>query len=410
MKNKISATLLLLLLIPALILAVEKKEFTLAEIIRLGLENNPLISAKLKEALAKKAAYQASKQLSNPEFEFQKGRGTLYDSNTKIDTQGFSINQVLENPFARHYRIKRHENDWQAAGHLFNFSKLEVTFEIKNLFYKILLLKIKAELAQKNLTSITEIHKIIQIRAKLGEVKELEAIKLNVEALKARNELNKIQTEFVLAKTNLNKFLANMLPSDFAITGKLDYTPLALEEESLVTKTLLSYPLIKNKEKALELAKNNLSYVKWQRFPDFKLSGFSLKELDGRSTGIGISLDIPLWNFKSKEIAEAENLYLKQSEELRAFQMEVSTEVKSKLNQLKLSEQTIRLFQQGLLNQAEESLKISEVSYKQGEISLIDYLDSQRTYYSILNDYQESLYKWNADKAALEKTIGEELK
>lgn len=244
----------------------------------------------------------------------------------------------------------------------------------------------------------------------MGEVKELEAIKLYVETLKAQNELNKIQTELKLAKENLNKFLGYSLPPDFSVLGELDQRPLAIAEKTLLDKTLLSHPLVKKKEKDLEYAKSNLSYVKWQRFPDFTLSGFINNELDGKNKGIGISLDIPLWNFKSKEIAEAENLRLKQSEELRALKMEITTEVKVKLNQLRLSEQSINIFHTGLLKQAEESLKISEVSYKQGEISLIDYLDSQRTYYSILKDYQESLFAWNADKAALEKATGGDIK
>jgi cobalt-zinc-cadmium efflux system outer membrane protein len=98
-----------------------------------------------------------------------------------------------------------------------------------------------------------------------------------------------------------------------------------------------------------------------------------------------------------------------EKEELRALRMEVVTAVKSRINQLRLSEHSLRIFHQGLLKQAEESLKIAEVSYTQGEISLIDYLDSQRTYHSILNDYQDSLYQWNADKAALEKAIGEKI-
>ena len=37
------------------------------------------------------------------------------------------------------------------------------------------------------------------------------------------------------------------------------------------------------------------------------------------------------------------------------------------------------------------------------------YLDSQRTYYSIMTDYQNSLFAWNMDKASLEKAIGEDI-
>ena len=158
------------------------------------------------------------------------------------------------------------------------------------------------------------------------------------------------------------------------------------------------------------MAESNVSYNKWQRLPDFKVSGFSNKELDGSGKGFGISLNIPLWNFRAKEIAEAQNLALQQKDEYRALEMELSTEIKAKLGRMKLSGQNINLYTTGLLKQAEESLKIAEISYKQGEISLIDFLDSQRTYYSIQKDYNEALFAWNTDKAALAKAVGEEIK
>ena len=40
----------------------------------------------------------------------------------------------------------------------------------------------------------------------------------------------------------------------------------------------------------------------------------------------------------------------------------------------------------------------------------LEFLDAQRTYYSILNDYQDALYNWNLDRAALAKAVGEEIR
>ncbi len=410
MRNRIFILLTLFILLSALLHSSEKKEFTLTEIIELGLEHNPIISAKGNEVEAIKASYQASKRLFNPELEYHRGKAESWDNTFERDTEGISLSQHLENPFKRHYRIQVYEKDWMAAEFSYEMLTLDVIFNIKHLFYRILLFKTKQDLARKNLDSIQKILDLIEKRAKLGEVKELEAIKLYVETLRAQNELNRIQTDLLLAKENLNKFLGNVLPSDFSIRGTLAYSEPGFEEADLMENALLSHPRIKEKETRLEQAKSNLNYVKWLRFPDFTLSGFHHKELDGRNTGIGISLDIPLWNFRSKEIQEAENLYAKQDHELRALRMELSTEIRSMFSQLKLSEQNLKIYHQGLLKQAEESLKISEISYTQGEISLIDYLDSQRTYFSILNDYHDSLFQWNADKAALEKAIGEELK
>ncbi len=410
MKKTFIPAIFFLFLFCAFAVPQEKKEFILPEIIDLGINKNPTLLAKAQEVAAKKAAFQASRRLDNPELEVHVGEGKLHDTAEKRNTDGISLSQYVENPFKRHHRIQMFEKEWQASEYFFHFSRLDITYEIKQLFYKVLLLKNKKQLAQKNLSSLEETHQLILKRVNLGETKELEAIKLYVETLKARNELNRTDTELKLAKENLNKFLGNSLPSDFTVSGKLDYRPLEIDEDALLEKALLSHPLIKGKEKSLEFAESNLSYVKWQRLPDFKLSGFIQDELDGQNKGVGISLDIPLWNFKSKEIAEAESLKQKENQEIRALRMEISTEVKARLNEQRLSEQTIQLFHEGLLKQAEESLMISAESYKQGEISLIDYLDSQRTYNSILKDYQESLYAWNANKAALEKATGEEIK
>ncbi len=410
MKKHAASILVLLLLLSVVTASEEKKEFTLSEILDLGLTNSPVLLAKAQEVEAKKAAFQASKRLSNPELAYQTGKGELYDIPGKINTDSVSLSQYLENPFKRHYRVQMFEKDWKASGHFFRFTQIEITYEIKKLFYKVLLLKNEEELLQSNLDSLEEIHQLILKRVALGETRELEAIKLHVETLKARNELNRIRTELRLAKENLNKFLGNSLPADFSILGRLGYRPLQIDEQSLLEKARLSHPLIKGKESYLEFADSQLKYVKWQRLPDFELSGFINNELDGQNKGIGISLDIPLWNFKSKEIAEAESLYQMQHQELRALKMEIASEVKARLNEQKYSEQKIRIFHEGLLKQAEESLKISEQSYTQGEISLIDYLDSQRTYTSILKDYQESLYAWNITQAALEKAIGERIK
>jgi outer membrane protein TolC len=409
-KNIAIFTLIFFLFIPSFIRPAEKKEFDLSEILDLALENNPLLSAKKNEVEARKASYEAAKRLANPELELNVGRAKAYDEDLERNTGGISLSQYVENPFKRHHRIQVYAKDWEAV--LFNQDTLilEMTFTIKNLYFDILRLKSIRELAQKNLDSIQKIHQLIEKRAKLGEIKELEAIKLYVESLKAQRELNQIQTDLLLAKEKLNQYLGNMLPPDFSTLGSLEFKKKGVEETAALQKALDTHPRLKEKETRVEQTNSQWSYVKWQRFPDFKLSGFSQKELDGRNTGVGISMDIPLWSFKSKEIREAENLTRMEEEELRALRMEIATEVKANLNRLKLSEQSLQIFHQGLLKQAEESLKIAEVSYTQGEISLIDYLDSQRTYNSILNDYLDSLYRWNTDKAALEKAIGEEIK
>jgi len=409
MKKRILIVIACFFCFLSLCSAESSKQYSLPEIIEIGLKNNPSILAKEKEVAAKKAAYQSSRLLQNPEIEYAKGQGKGLETEKKVNTGEISIQQPLENPFKRKYRIRMYEKEWQASQFSFNFSKLEIIYNIKNLFYNILLQKNLKQLALKNLDSIKKVYQLIKKRVELGELKELEAIKLQVEVLKAQNELKKTQTELKLAKDNLNQFLGNALSPDFDVKGKFNYRKLALEEKSLVDKVITSHPLLKKKEREVEIAQSNISFIKWQRIPDPNLKAFMTNEIDGKNKGLGISIEIPIWNFKSKEIAEAENLFLKEKQELKAVRIGLTTEVKAKFKKLEMTDQKLELFHSGLLTQAEESLKIAEISYQQGEISLIDYLDSQRTFNGIIKDYYQALYEWNSNKASLEKSIGIEI-
>jgi len=396
--------------LPVIIFSQERETYSLEQLISLGLKHNPIINAEKQSVEAAKAAYSAFRSFPNPSLDYSQGSAKSYDGTVTRTTRGFSITQPIENPFKRYFRAESRKNHWQAVEYSYENTRNELIFDIKIYFYQILLLNKKEEVASKNLKAIGEIYRLIKKRADLGEVRELEAIKLFVETLKAQKDLNQIKTEIELTEDNLNRLLGNMLSKNFVLSGTMAHTSVPIDEETLILLALASHPLIKERAMDLHASQNTSRFLKWNRLPDLYLSGFTRRELDGTNTGIGISFEIPLWNWRSAEIEEADKHIRKKEFELHALKDEVITEVRSKIKQLQLSTQTLKLFSSGLLTQAAESLKIAELSYKEGEISLIDYLDSQRTYNSIFLDFQEALYMWHADKAALEKAVGEDIK
>jgi outer membrane protein TolC len=93
--------------------------------------------------------------------------------------------------------------------------------------------------------------------------------------------------------------------------------------------------------------------------------------------------------------------------EMGAERLELANEVRASVRRVRLAEETLSIFTTALLQQLGDSLHIAEVSYREGEISLLDFLDSQRTYNALLGDYHQALFEWNAARAALEKALGE---
>ena len=79
MKYRIVLPILLLLRLPPPLLAGQQEEFSLPDIVELGLSNNPLLKAQAREVEATRAAYQASRRLFNPMLSFQAGSAESYD-------------------------------------------------------------------------------------------------------------------------------------------------------------------------------------------------------------------------------------------------------------------------------------------------------------------------------------------
>ncbi len=410
MKNRFTTLILFPVLMAALLPANAsgQQSYSLDDLVTIGLDKNPRILAQTMQTEADLAAWQASRRLFNPSLAYEFGSGESYDGTTSRSLSGITVSQRLENPVKRHHRIQMAESEWMAADLARREIELEIVFEIRRHAYLLLLLKAREDLARKGLTSLEEAHRLITTRVRLGETRELEAIRLDVEVMRARYQINSVLTEKRFTARHLNALLGNELSDDFEIQGELTWEPVPVSAEASLAEALRSHPLIGRSESELAFARSQLGLARSLIIPDPEISGFRSDELDGRISGVGISIEIPLWNQNAKEVVRSRSIADMKMYELEMTRLDLSTEIAVRSGNLELSTERIGIFREGLLNQAEVSLHLSETSYRQGEISLLEYLDAQRTYYSILNDYQDSLYNWNLDRAALAKAVGEE--
>lgn len=384
--------------------------FSLDNLIRIGVENNPDLQAARLTIESSLAALRLSKKMPNPSLELSSGRAESFDAVRRVNTRGVAVSQFIENPFQRNERILRKKIDWEAAEKDYLLLRNTLIFHIKTLVYEILLWEKKRELATNNLRSMQEMSRLIQKRAELGEVKELEALKLSVEVQRIRNSENEAETQLLLLHERLSTLLGVNLPLPIQIKETLSTTSPLPDKSILIQNASEKHPMIARERAALKRAESDMRWERWSLFPGFSLSGFSRRELDGTNSGMGVSLEIPLWNQNRAGIARADSLIRKAEQELRSATRVIIDGIKTAYAHLQLAARTVFLYDSGLLQQAEQSLRLAEISYREGEISLMDYLDSQRTYAIVIKDRYQALSDWNQKMAALENAAGEEFK
>ena len=383
--------------------------YTLEELLALGRERNYTLLSLQAEQQMGQADLRDQGRWANPEVEFGIGTGRPFAGGDDRSLRGIGVQQYLENPLTRHHRLAGLRTRLEATAEGIRLAGLEVDFEIREHFYGVLLLQERLELARLHAGALTSMRRVVEARAELGEVRPLEALRLRVEEMRAINQVEAAELELEHYRRHLNTFLGELLPADYVLRGELmaEQTVPLLEE--LLEQTLPRHPSLRQLGRRIEAAGHDLSAARTGWLPAPTLSARSGREMDGRVSTVGIGLPLPLWN-RSEAAAERERQQLRLLElQEQALRLELRAQLLIHHNQVRIARRTIDLFQQGLLDLARTSIEIAEAGYRAGEISALEYLDARRTYYTLQIEYQQALYDWNVQRAALVRAAGGEV-
>lgn len=383
-----------------------QEAYALDDLIRIGRERNPTIRSLRAEQAALEADRRASARWPNPELEFETGTGEPFEDEGSRSLRGLFLRQPLENPFSRHHRLNSMTSLALAAGQDIRSGILEMEYQVRMHVYRILFLRERVEEARLNEEALEAIRDLMETRARVGEVRELEAIRLRVEHLRARNETEAVKMELDQFRQHLNTYLGNALPPDFRLAGELVTGPEPPTLDALVEEALPHHPTLLQAVREREAAEAARKATGSGWIPGPVLTASSGREMDGNVKTFGIGIRIPLWNFSRSAVERDRQRVRVMEERERALRLELEAQIMIHLNNLRRARQTVTLFQDGLLGEAEASMAIAETSYRAGEISFLEYLDARRTYRSIQTEYQQALYDLNLERAALERAAG----
>jgi cobalt-zinc-cadmium efflux system outer membrane protein len=84
-------------------------------------------------------------------------------------------------------------------------------------------------------------------------------------------------------------------------------------------------------------------------------------------------------------------------------------EITEHIQNSKTAATQIHTFEQGLLKQAKEAVRIAQTSFKFGEASVLEVLDAQRILWHTLQGYAQARYELSVALTELERLVGKEL-
>jgi len=148
------------------------------------------------------------------------------------------------------------------------------------------------------------------------------------------------------------------------------------------------------------------SVARRSRVPDVDLTFFHDAEIDKTGNSLSASVTLPLWNARRGDIARAEAAAELAAAAVARSRLELSIELASCLKDFEVAVQTVTLLRRELLPRARESARLARLTYEEGESSLLELLDAQRTFRDAEREAVDARAALFAAGCALQRLVG----
>ena len=284
--------------------------------------------------------------------------------------------------------------------------KVILRSDVKEAFYNLLFAEKRVNVGQKNLAIVEGLLRRVRTRVQAGDAPPFEEVRVNVELMKVRKEVVRARGAVRAARATLNTLTAGALGFKYSLKGDFAKWPKGLELDVLTAYALEQHPALKKLQKFVEQASHSHIQEKEARIPNLTVSG-SYQRDAGREAYIGgLRVALPVWYLREGEIAQSLASQRKFEGQLLRMQNALIRDVNRNFQLSSTAAGQITTYQEGLLKQARESVRIARVSFKYGETSLLQVIDAQRVYWDTLIGYAQARLDLSIAMTKLERSLG----
>ena len=382
--------------------------FNLDRIIELALERNPIIAGARSVIEQNEGMRTQAGAYPNPTIGGQTGSGALRDPTTgpRVTEYGMTLHQTVEWPGMRAARQDAAEAGLASATVGLDEARLNLVAEVKQAFYELLLSERTVDLLQQNLEIVQEVARIVRARVRSGEGPQFEAVKAEVEVLKAKQEMTKAKNVVRVKLVGLDTLTSGALGPRYQVQGDFRSLRDRLDPEQMAARDLSQHPILKRQGKLVEQAELTVTKERQGRVPNVTLFGGYAREAGREGMVAGVSLPTPLWYRQQGHIATALGTQRKEEAGLLRARNDLTRAINQHAREAETAQDQILVYEEGLLKQAQEALRIAQLSFRQGASSLLDVLDAQRVQRQITVDYNLARFELSQALTRFERAVG----
>lgn len=284
----------------------------------------------------------------------------------------------------------------------------DVLLQLRTLFWTLVAEQARVAALEALEGQTSELVQAVRRRAAQGEVRPVEATRVEIELERVSGELQSARSVLGARRAELALWLGVPAGGAPVAVADLDTLPAPLQLDSALALARANHPALAVARARTRSLETEVGKEKAARAPSLAVTGFAASELDRTAYGLGLAVDLPVWNWNSGRIAAAEARLAAGRKEGEAARLEVEASILECQAACQRSVQTATRFRDNVVPRSESVASMMERSYLLGEASLLEVIDARRTLLDSRTQYLSALGQAQIDCSRLGSLVGEE--
>jgi cobalt-zinc-cadmium efflux system outer membrane protein len=330
--------------------------------------------------------------------------GTYFNQSTEVD---LGLSYLIERGKKRQRRLQAAKDQTAQTTSLVSDNERTLTFQVATLFINVQLAQSTLELAQKDLESYQKTVDLNNLRYEKGAISEDDKLKIELQLLQFQNDVAQAELAKVQGLSDLRNQLGyESVPPDYDIAGEFEYHKVQGNLEDLQLKAMQQRPDLKAATQGVTAATSQYQLAKADGKQDVTVQGNYTHTGGINGASMAASIPLAIFNRNQGEIARTKVVITQSQEQEKAANNQVMTDVRDAYENLQTNDKIVLLYRSGYLDRAQKDRDISEYSYQRGAVSLLDFLDAERSYRAIQLAYRQALASWIVAVEQLREAVG----
>ena len=387
-KKQLSALLLCMAASFGNLACADTAKLSLTDLQDMMFSQSPALRSAANAVDAARAAVDTARTIPNPQIEVMNGtrkpRADLTQPNGNLKT--ISVTQDLDMPWHRFPRVDGALAGLSAAQADERAFKSNMLAQLRLRYYDLVRRVAENRAVREDVMLMEGIHKRIALQVETGERAKFELVKANAELLNAQKMHESSVLRVRQARGALRALVGVQLPENFEVTEQphvfMPPSPLAeVRDEVLKTN-----PELQRTRAERQQLDRKLSEEKALRFPKFALRADQDQDPEWRSKRVGLSMNLPLWDWRGGPVGEAAAKLSQTDNQLAYQEFSLLQSLESAYQQYGIANAQVVALEGGIVRHAADALRIAELAYKAGEKNFLEVMDAQRVYRAARNE------------------------